>query len=118
MGWFGDTIDENRRIEEDLFNYPPEDREMVLNIKYGRIKDDFPWLDFGEEISESCGNCNYSTVDAESEPPDVCDTGMMTRDQIWELGNAGIDPDEFDLMDNDEKIEALIDAGLEPDDFE
>ena len=37
---------------------------------------------------------------------------------LWELGSAGIDPDEFDLMNNDEKIEALQEAGLDPDDFE
>ncbi len=35
-----------------------------------------------------------------------------------ELESYGIDRDEFDLMDDDEKREALEDAGLDPDDFE
>ncbi len=35
-----------------------------------------------------------------------------------ELELYGIDRDEFDLMDEDEKREALEEAGLDPDDFE
>ena len=31
---------------------------------------------------------------------------------------VGIDRDEFDMMDDDEKREALEEAGLDPDDFE
>lgn len=31
---------------------------------------------------------------------------------------AGIDPYDFDLMDEDEKREALEDAGLDPDDYD
>lgn len=34
------------------------------------------------------------------------------------LQNAGIDTFDFDFMDYDEKLEALEDAGLDPDDFE
>ncbi len=35
-----------------------------------------------------------------------------------ELESYGIDRDEFDMMDDDEKREALEEAGLDPDDFE
>ena len=35
-----------------------------------------------------------------------------------ELESYGIDRDEFDMMDDDEKREALEEAGLAPDDFE
>lgn len=35
-----------------------------------------------------------------------------------EIDTYGIDKDEFDLMDEYEKREALEDAGLDPDDFE
>ncbi len=38
--------------------------------------------------------------------------------EISELEDAGIDIDEFELMDEDERREALIDAGLDPDDFD
>ena len=34
------------------------------------------------------------------------------------LQNAGIDTYDFDFMDYDEKLEALEDAGLDPDDFD
>ena len=34
------------------------------------------------------------------------------------LQNAGIDTFDFDFMDYDEKLEALEDAGLDPDDFD
>ncbi len=38
--------------------------------------------------------------------------------EISELEDAGIDIDEFELMDDDEMREALIDAGLDPDDYD
>ena len=38
--------------------------------------------------------------------------------EISELEDAGIDIDEFELMDEDERREALIDAGIDPDDFD
>ena len=34
------------------------------------------------------------------------------------LQNAGIDTFDFEFMDYDEKLEALEDAGLDPDDFD
>ena len=37
--------------------------------------------------------------------------------ELSELEDAGIDIDEFELMDDDERREALIDAGLDPDDY-
>ncbi len=43
------------------------------------------------------------------------DTNDIEED---ELESYGIDRDEFDLMDDDEKREALEEAGLDPDDFE
>lgn len=42
----------------------------------------------------------------------------MDFDRVYELENAGIDAFEFSLMDDDEKAEALQDAGLDPDDFD
>ena len=35
-----------------------------------------------------------------------------------DLLNADIDPDDFRLMDEEERLEALDDAGLDPDDFD
>lgn len=35
-----------------------------------------------------------------------------------ELESAGLDVDELSLMDDDERAEALEDAGLDPDDFD
>lgn len=35
-----------------------------------------------------------------------------------ELESAGVDADELALMDDDERAEALEDAGLDPDDFD
>jgi hypothetical protein len=31
---------------------------------------------------------------------------------------AGLDPDELEMMDDDERREAIEDAGLDPDDFD
>ena len=41
----------------------------------------------------------------------------MTDNEL-ELLDAGIDPDEFEFMDDDERQEALEDAGLDSDDFD
>lgn len=35
-----------------------------------------------------------------------------------DLLNADIDPDDFRLMDEEERLEALDDAGLDPDEFD
>jgi hypothetical protein len=42
----------------------------------------------------------------------------MDFDREYELEEAGIDAFDFSLMDDDEKAEALRDAGLDPDDYE
>ena len=39
-------------------------------------------------------------------------------DVIDELDMAGLDRDELEFMDEDERREALEDAGLDPDDFD
>ena len=38
--------------------------------------------------------------------------------EISELEESGIDIDEFELMDEYERREALVEAGLNPDDYE
>ena len=45
-------------------------------------------------------------------------TQQYMTDNELELLDAGIDPDEFEFMDDDERQEALEDAGLDPDDFD
>jgi len=42
----------------------------------------------------------------------------MDFDREYDLENAGIDAFDFSLMDEDERREALEDAGLDPDDYE
>ena len=42
----------------------------------------------------------------------------MDFDREYELENAGIDAFDFSLMDEDERSDALRDAGLDPDDFD
>ena len=46
------------------------------------------------------------------------DTFYIGTDEIEELNEAGLDYDELDMMDEDERREALEDAGLDPDEFE
>lgn len=46
------------------------------------------------------------------------DTFYIGTDEIEELKEAGLDYDELDIMDEDERREALEDAGLDPDEFE
>jgi len=36
-------------IEEELLKHDPEDREDILTSQYGRTKEEFPWIDFGDE---------------------------------------------------------------------
>lgn len=42
-------LEEDRQIEEDLYGYAPEEREEILMIRYGRVKEEFPWIDFGDD---------------------------------------------------------------------
>lgn len=42
----------------------------------------------------------------------------MTKEEDDELEMAGLDYDELSFMDEDERREALEDAGLDPDDYD
>ena len=53
----------------------------------------------------------------ENENDDSSDSDI-TDDPEDILQNAGIDTFDFEFMDYDEKLEALEDAGLDPDDFD
>ena len=46
------------------------------------------------------------------------DSSDVDDDIVDELDMAGLDRDELEFMDEDERREALEDAGLDPDDFE
>ena len=43
---------------------------------------------------------------------------MIDSCQEDELESAGLDINELDMMDDDERREAIEDAGLDPDDYE
>lgn len=43
---------------------------------------------------------------------------MIDSAQKTELASTGLDMDELDLMDEDERISAIEDAGLDPNDFD
>lgn len=43
---------------------------------------------------------------------------MIDSAKEEELSSAGLDLDELNLMDEDERISAIEDAGLDPDDFD
>ncbi len=43
---------------------------------------------------------------------------MVDSCQKDELTSAGLDIDELDLMDDDERREVIEDAGLDPDDYD
>ena len=51
-----------------------------------------------------------------SESDDLCDG--ENEDLVDEIESAGLDYDELSFMDEDERREALEDAGLDPDDYD
>lgn len=53
MGLFNDIVDEDRKIEHELYNFKPENREKVLNDFYGRCKEEFGGVDFGDEVNSN-----------------------------------------------------------------
>ena len=59
-----------------------------------------------------------SANETDSDADEDFGTQQYMTDNELELLDAGIDPDEFEFMDDDERQEALEDAGLDPDDFE
>lgn len=48
----------------------------------------------------------------------VNDSSSSEYDAADELELYGLDPDELEYMDEDERYEAIEDAGLDPDDFD
>lgn len=59
-----------------------------------------------ESMKEEEGAASY---DASSEFDDL---------ELTDLELAGIDPDDLEFMDEDERRETLEDAGLDPDDYD
>ena len=59
-----------------------------------------------------------SANETDSDDDEDFGTQDYMTDNELELLDAGIDPDEFEFMDDDERQEALEDAGLDPDDFD
>lgn len=53
MSLFDDMFAEDERITEELHGYLPEERESVLRDVYGRSKEEFSWVDFGDDTKES-----------------------------------------------------------------
>ena len=45
-------------------------------------------------------------------------TDLLDDDDDYELELAGLDPEELEFMDSDERREALEEAGLDPDDYD
>ena len=76
------------------------------------FKDDYLW-----DVEHGYYDEAEELISEEQEDED--DEIVLDLDGIEaaELEDAGIDIDEFEMMDDDEKRQALIDAGLEPDDY-
>ena len=92
MGLFGDVFDLNHDGKIDVFESAMEFAVFTDMVESANDTDSNDDEDFGTQ--------EYMT------------------DNELELLNAGIDPDEFEFMDDDERQEALEDAGLDPDDFD
>ena len=92
MGLFGDVFDLNHDGKMDAF-------ESAMEFAV--------FTDMVESANETDSNDNE----------DFGTQQYMTDNEL-ELLDAGIDPDEFEFMDDDERQEALEDAGLDPDDFD
>ena len=90
-GLFGDMFDLNRDGELNGFERAME-------------------YDFIESMErEESGRSSYDDEDEEED---------WDEDLKTELELAGIDPEELEFMDSDERRELLEEAGLDPDDYD
>ena len=89
MGIFGDMFDFNRDGKLDSFEKATE---------FGAF------MHMMEECEKSDSSTSGSIID---------DTAVVD-----EITAAGLDMDELEFMDEDERRDALEDAGLDPDDFD
>ena len=94
MGLFGDIFDLNHDGEMSAF-------ESALEFAV--------FTDMVESANET---------DSEEADDNDFATQEYMSDNDLELLEAGIDPDEFEFMEDYERQEALEDAGLDPDDFD
>ena len=92
MGLFGDVFDLNHDGKMDAL-------ESALEFAV--------FTDMVESANETDSN----------DDEDFGTQQYMTDNEL-ELLDAGIDPDEFEFMDDDERKEALEDAGFDLDDFD
>ena len=71
MGLFDDMFAEDEIITEEIHGYLPEERERALRDIYGRSKEEFSWVDFGDDSEES--SSDYDDEDNEDDDEDDYD---------------------------------------------
>ncbi len=104
MDWFDDKC--NDVLEDDFFveaQFMAHSRKEALDL----VGDDsfYPGSDTLEDDEDYN---DYSYIGSNN----------LSDEQTEMLRDAGLDPDDLDLMDADELREALEDAGFDADDFE
>lgn len=81
-----------------------------FNVREGGVTMGF----FDDDDDKDWDYIDYMNKTGSYEEHDVVDEDEELED---ELLLSGLDRDELDMMDEDERREALEDAGLDPDDF-
>lgn len=94
MGLFDEWKKEEDKIADDLYGIEPERREDYLLHVYGRRKEEFPWIDFGEEDEEA------SDEDFD-EDEDIDDDFDENDDFDDDDGDDFDDDDDFGDSDDD-----------------
>ena len=88
MGLFDEWKKEEDKIADDLYGIIPEEREDYLLRVYGRRKEEFPWIDFGEEDEEITDEDIDDEFDDDEFDDDEFDDDESDDDEF--------DDDEFD----------------------
>jgi len=116
MGLFNKWLKEELEIEQDIAGYAPKDREKILWERYGRTKNEFNWMNFGDKDSNDAASQDIiDSSDLPSFDKIIPDSYDMSIDMLQDLDDAGIDTLDFDLMDNDERLEVLEEHGIDTD---
>lgn len=58
MSIFDEMFEEDEKIADDLYGFLPEEREEYLMSVYGRSKEEFPWVDFGDDTESSASDAS------------------------------------------------------------
>lgn len=92
MSLFDKWFNEDEKIAEELHGFLPDEREDYLLHTYGRAKEEFPWVDFGDDHAD-----RSMDEDSDDKFDDDRDDDFDEDDDDFDEDSDEYDSDDIDV---------------------